>query len=175
MAKLSIYDMKKGDKFRVKSNDCHISKVEFVSQGAAGAYEKNAGNITLKPGDIIEFDHVAYLGSDPGPGVPWFIKPGEGRGEFWPNDWGSIHDEHLEPILEDKYFLTNVSRRHTGTIIVKAKNEKEVKEKVRQWGLDAHIEGIENAMELQPAPSTLQVEDDILEISEELIEEYPNI
>ena len=99
MTDIRISNIKKGDKFVIQNNKCRIDIKEFIGHGSAGIVEKSAGTIKLEPGDIIEFEHVAYLGSDPGPGVPWFKKTGKGRGGFWPNDWGTISTNDIKPLI----------------------------------------------------------------------------
>ncbi|MFW6025603.1 MAG: hypothetical protein ACOCRX_04610, partial [Candidatus Woesearchaeota archaeon] len=72
---------------------------------------------------------------------------------------------------QDKFVKVNMARRHTGIIVVKGKNTEDVIEKVNNFGLGAHYRGYGEAMELEPAPSSLKAEE-IYEIIEEEAEEY---
>lgn len=94
---LKLYDLPRGTKFEVLTDDCSVTITTFEGRGAAGVIEHGRSH-KLKKGDIILWDHQAYLGSDPGPGNPWFTVPGVGRGAFYPNDWGQVETKHLKRI-----------------------------------------------------------------------------
>lgn len=86
---IKLYDLPRGTKFQVMQEGCSIMVTTLEGRRAAGIIQHSKRR-DLKVGEIIEWDHQAYLGSDTGPGTPWFKIPGEGRGAFWPNDWGNI-------------------------------------------------------------------------------------
>lgn len=94
---IQLYNLPRGTKFKVIQEGCSISITSFEGKGAAGVIEHGRCR-KLEVGEIIEWDHQAYLGSDPGPGTPWFRIANEGRGSFWPNDWGNVKVGVLERV-----------------------------------------------------------------------------
>lgn len=83
-----------GKTYRVLKEGCRLSRTVSIATNCWTDKKE-----LLPVGANVEF--VGYKncwGSDPIP-VPNF-RFGDVKGEFWPNDWGSIHTDVLAPVEE---------------------------------------------------------------------------